>query len=85
MSAPVFEDAARFGPYDAGELVAASFACPLCLSLPSHVVMERALAFPSAVCWCSRCDGRFVVHLDEQQAMRLALAPPAELPRPVLT
>jgi hypothetical protein len=82
MSVRAYEDAARFDPYDAGEIVAASFACPCCLATPGDVVVEATDLLPSASCWCATCEVTWTVHLDERQAMRLALAPPAELLRP---
>lgn len=79
----VYEDAARFDPLDRAELVAAAFACPTCLGTPDRVVLEAAEILPSATCRCDACARSWTVHLDERQAMRLALAPPAELPRPL--
>lgn len=82
MRAGAYEDAARFDPYEPSEVVAASFACPWCLTVPSTVALEPHDAMPSASCRCRACGRAWTVHLDERQAMRLALAPPAELPRP---
>lgn len=83
MSYGTYEDAARFDPYEPAAIVAASFACPTCLGVPDDVVMDGGI-LPSATCWCGSCASHYTVHLDDTQAMRLALAPPAELPRPTL-
>jgi len=71
------EDAARFRNEDADELVAAAFACPVCLRRPLRVLLTPA-ADDEAVghCLCVRCDAQWDVRLDAGQHLRMTLAPP---------
>lgn len=81
-AAPVYEDVARFGPYEANDVVAASFACPYCLTQPATVAIDLVDVLAVAVCHCVPCDADFHVHLRDDQALRIALAPPPQLARP---
>jgi hypothetical protein len=76
----ILTDAARFLGDDPEALISASFACPYCLRTASTVVAN--LEEPSgsaALCRCEWCTAAWVVALNLEQAMRLALAPPGEL------
>ena len=66
-------DTANFRVDDADSLVAASLACPACLSSAVSWQLERAVHEPSAHCSCRRCGHRRTLHLSPEQALRLAL------------
>lgn len=66
-------DTANFRADDADSLVAASLACPACLSSSVSWTLERAAHEPSANCSCRRCGHRRALHLSPEQALRLAL------------
>jgi hypothetical protein len=71
---PVLADTARFRSDDPDVLVSASLACPLCLR--SDAVEWRAALDgydPSVECLCPRCDARWRVYLEPQQALRVGL------------
>jgi len=68
-------DTARFRADDPDTLVTASLACPLCLRSES---VELRAAFddgydPSVECSCPRCEVRWRLYLEPQQALRFAL------------
>jgi hypothetical protein len=66
-------EVALFRPDDPHELVAASFACRMCLS--GHVELDlRSEDYdPVAVCTCRECGDVRPVYLSSAQALRLAL------------
>ena len=73
-------ETARFRPDDPDALVAATFACPGCL----HADLDVALSVDSggddarASCSCRLCATRWSVWLDQWQAVRMTLSPPAD-------
>jgi hypothetical protein len=74
---PALSDAARFLADDPDELVAAAFACPVCLHRPDRMFLgdadeEGALAR----CACHPCQREWDVALDPWQALRVQLTPP---------
>lgn len=78
-----FDDVARFLPDDDAPLVAASFACPVCLTLETvgRLVIE---ADESEVqCSCAACSIAWRVAVDPSQVMRLALHPPTREDAPL--
>jgi hypothetical protein len=70
----VLADTARFRIDDPDPLVIASLACPICLG-SEEVEWHAALEGydPSVECRCPRCDERWRVYLEPQQALRLSL------------
>jgi hypothetical protein len=67
-------DTARFRTDDPDVLVSASLACPVCLR--SDGIEWRASLDgydPAVECGCSRCDVRWRVYLQPQQALRFSL------------
>ena len=70
----VLADTARFRTDDPDVLVSASLACPLCLR-SDGVESRPALDGydPSVECGCPRCDARWRVYLQPQQALRFSL------------
>jgi hypothetical protein len=56
-------DDARFQPHDPAELVAATFACPVCLHAPSAVRIPDAYGEPVARCVCGPCEAGWAVSL----------------------
>ena len=84
MSAPT--ETAIFRGDDADCLVAASLACPACLSETVAWKLDREAYEPSADCRCRRCSHVRTLHLSPEQALRLALherRPLDPTPRPV--
>jgi len=75
-------DAARFHPGDPVELVAASFACPVCLHAPSVVRLPAERDETAARCGCQPCSADWEVALNDLQMLRLALAPPPSIGSP---
>ena len=76
----IFTDSARFFVDDADPLVLASFACPYCLENPAEALFNLEEPNGSAVlCRCASCRTSWVVAVNPGQAMRLAIAPPAQL------
>jgi len=73
------DDVARFQPNDCADVVAASFACSVCLRRVSWLVLVEADDGASAGCRCMHCDVGWVVSLDTGQYMRMVLAPPPGL------
>jgi hypothetical protein len=74
------DDTARFRPDDHDDLVAASFACPVCLHRPSFARLSGYYDEPSASCACLPCAQGWEVALSGLQMLRLTLGPPRELP-----
>ncbi|MBA2349128.1 MAG: hypothetical protein H0V81_12620, partial [Solirubrobacterales bacterium] len=73
---PSLDDVARFHPNDDPALVAASFACPLCLGLDgsAQLVLDDGDAEVERAC---PCGASWCVAVDAAQVMRLTLHPPA--------
>jgi hypothetical protein len=67
-------DTARFRADDPEPLVAAAFACPLCLR-GEAIELRAALGGydPSVECRCPSCDERWRVYLAPHQTLRLGL------------
>ena len=79
-------ETAHFRLDDADCLVAASLACPACLSSTVTWTLDREGYEPSAECRCHRCGHRRTLHLSPEQALRLALherRPLDPTPRPL--
>lgn len=72
-------DTARFFPDDDEHLVAASFACPICLSRPSYIRLSAFFEEAEASCACLPCCKGWEVGLDGLQMLRLTLSPPSAL------
>jgi hypothetical protein len=73
-------DLARFAADDPDPLVHAAFACPYCLREPGEITLNLEEPFGSAaLCRCFECRHGWAVSLNFGQALRLALAPPADL------
>lgn len=72
-------DCARFLAEDPGELVAASFSCPWCLTEQHDTVLEVGSHDSLAHCVCPACAQGYDVALHAGQVMRLSLAPPPTL------
>jgi hypothetical protein len=70
-------DVARFNMDDPEVLVAATFACPMCLRAPCRVVLDDGDVLPVATCACTACAHEWVVELEARQLLRLSLDPPA--------
>ncbi len=70
------DDVARFRADDDAALVAASFACPVCLGLDAaaRLVLERDDS--EVECRCAACATEWSVAVDPTQALRLVLHPP---------
>lgn len=76
----ILTDSARFAVDDADPLVAATFACPYCLTLPASTVFSLEEPGGSAVlCRCDECHTSWVIAVNTGQALRLAIAPPIGL------
>jgi hypothetical protein len=73
------DDTARFLPDDRQELVAASFACPLCLHRPTFARLSTCDDEPTATCACLPCAHGWEVGLTDLQMLRLTLGPPPGL------
>ncbi len=68
------DDTARFRVDDPGELVKASFACPLCLRGGEvQWKLKRDGYDPSVECECRHCEQSWRVYVTPDQALRLAL------------
>jgi hypothetical protein len=78
------DDVARFQPDDDSALVAAAFACPMCLRRPDLVKVSVDRPASSADCSCDICEIRWTVSLGGLQCLRMRVAPPRELVRVVL-
>jgi hypothetical protein len=67
-------DTARFRSDDPDVLVSASLACPLCLGSDAGEWRPTLDGYdPSVECGCPRCDLRWRVYLQPQQALRFSL------------
>jgi hypothetical protein len=73
------DDCARFRLDDPEEVVAASFACPICLHDDCAALLDQGQALAVARCACAICDARWDVGVDAQQLLRLSLDPPAAI------
>ena len=71
------DDVARFQPYEAAEVVAASFCCPLCLCRATQVFIAESECL--AACRCSDCAVLWKVAMSDGQLLRMSLAPPRHL------
>lgn len=69
-------DVARFAPGDPEVVVAASFACPLCLGADCDVLVHASPRRSVAACSCRSCPADWTVALDPAQLLRLTVAPP---------
>jgi hypothetical protein len=71
----MLSDVARFRPTDDEQVVAASFACPVCLRRPAastlHAEPEDLV---SSACTCGT---EWQTLLDPDQTLRMSLSPPA--------
>jgi hypothetical protein len=67
-------DVARFTAQDPDAVVAAAFACPICLR-DADVRREVSLDGydPSVSCGCPECEANWRVYLTPEQALRLGL------------
>lgn len=74
-----YDDVARFRPDDDARLVAASFACPVCLGLDGDARLVIAPDDSEVRCSCA-CGTAWTVAVDPAQMLRLALHPPAPAP-----
>lgn len=79
MMATAIRDTARFEPGDPQVLVAASFACPVCLHSGRRIVVSEGPSLPVARCRCTDCGQEWTVALGAAQTLRLALDAPDEL------
>ena len=73
----VTQDVARFADDDPEAVVAASFACPVCLHAPCRVTLDDRAAVAVARCTCETCGVPWTVALTAVQILRLSLDPPA--------
>jgi hypothetical protein len=72
-------DRARFQPDDPDVLVAASFACPYCLTRAQRSTMRLWDGEPRVFCRCAVCNARWSVGLTIGQRRRLELGSPGDL------
>lgn len=70
------DDVARFRSDDPAHIVAASFACPICLELDAVARLTLDPEDPEVLCTCFGCAVAWTVAVNLFQAMRLALYPP---------
>jgi hypothetical protein len=71
---PTLADTARFRADDPDELVAAAFACPVCLRGEGVERRETLGGYdPSVACSCESCSTRWRVYLTPDQALRLSV------------
>jgi hypothetical protein len=73
------DDFARFAPCDPDELVAASFACPMCLRRAVWALLEDDGETQLARCRCMLCNLDWLVALSSDQYLRLVLAAPPRM------
>lgn len=74
---PALQDVARFTVHDLEEVVAFSFACPVCLRVDLDAAVRPVDHDGHAACACRRCGTAWDLGLDADQLLRLQLAPPA--------
>jgi len=72
----VHDDVARFRADDDERLVAAAFACPVCLGLDADARLILEHDDSEVECSCSSCRTEWLVAVDAAQVMRLVLYPP---------
>jgi hypothetical protein len=72
-------DVARFDAADPEAVVAAAFACAWCLRRPAIVVLRMIGDEFIAACHCVLCSPPTEVALSRSQALRVIVAPPADL------
>ncbi len=70
------DDVARFFADDPAALVAASLACPLCLSTRTVARLVIEPEDSAVQCSCAACERAWRVGVDPAQVMRLVLHPP---------
>jgi len=70
------DDVARFRADDDARIVAASFACPVCLGLDAVARLLLVPDDPEVECRCTSCATEWSVGVDPAQTMRLVLHPP---------
>ena len=73
----VTQDVARFAVDDPEVLVAATFACPVCLRAACRVLLADGAELPVARCTCEHCACVWTLAVDAPQLLRLSLDPPA--------
>jgi hypothetical protein len=78
-------DFARFEPGDHPDVVEASFCCHCCLRRPALVIVGARERGGHAWCYCSVCQAHTEVALNDEQIVRLTLAPPQGAPIHVMT
>ena len=71
------DDVARFRADDDARLVAASFACPVCLGLDAVARLVLMRDDSEVECACATCATTWSVAVDPAQVMRLVLHPPS--------
>lgn len=71
------DDVARFRADDDARLVAASFACPVCLGLDATARLVLEPDDFEVECACASCATTWSVAVSAAQALRLVLHPPA--------
>jgi hypothetical protein len=71
----VREQTATFRGDDIPPLVAASLACPVCLTAAVSWELETGDWEAQAHCRCPACDRGWAVGLNGEQALRLAIQP----------
>lgn len=72
------DDVARFRADDDAQLVAASFACPVCLGLDGTARLVLDPDDSEVECACRTCGADWGVAVDAAQVMRLVLHPPED-------
>ncbi len=70
------DDVARFRADDDARIVAASFACPVCLGLDAAARLVLVPDDSEVECSCSGCATEWSVAVDAAQVLRLVLHPP---------
>jgi hypothetical protein len=71
---PTLADTARFRADDPDELVLASLACPICLSIAEiEWTLDGDGYDPSVECVCDRCKRTWRVYMTPLQALRAGL------------
>lgn len=70
------DDVARFRADDDARLVAASFACPVCLEIDAVARLVLEPDDGEVECSCTACGADWIVAVDPAQVLRLVLHPP---------